>query len=108
MDPVLFEAVEAANEHQKRVLLRKVICRPRDGLDGSTVGVWGLAFKAGTDDMRESPAIPLIEGLLSGGARVSAHDPHAGDAGAGAIRVARHCWSMIRTAPRRTPTRWWW
>lgn len=76
MNPVLFEAVEAANEHQKTVLLRKVSAA-LGRLDGSTVGVWGLAFKAGTDDMRESPSIPLVEGLLAGGARVLAHDPHA-------------------------------
>jgi UDPglucose 6-dehydrogenase len=78
MDPMLFEAVEAANEHQKSVLLRKVSAA-LGRLDGLTVGVWGLAFKAGTDDMRESPAIPLVEGLLLGGARVTAHDPHAGE-----------------------------
>ncbi|HKP28915.1 MAG TPA: UDP-glucose/GDP-mannose dehydrogenase family protein [Gemmatimonadales bacterium] len=79
MDPVLFEAVEAANEHQKTVLLRKV-CSALGRLDGLTVAVWGLAFKAGTDDIRESPAIPLIHGLLERGARVVAHDPHAEDA----------------------------
>jgi UDPglucose 6-dehydrogenase len=41
------------------------------------VALWGLAFKAGTDDIRESPAIPLVEGLLQRGAQVTAHDPHA-------------------------------
>jgi len=76
MDPVLFEAVQSANEHQKGVLLRKV-STALGRLGGVTVGVWGLAFKAGTDDMRESPAIPLIEGLLAGGVQVVAHDPHA-------------------------------
>jgi UDPglucose 6-dehydrogenase len=69
--------VEAANEHQKTVLLRKV-SSALGRLDGVTVAVWGLAFKAGTDDMRGSPAIPLIDGLLEGNARVVAHDPHAG------------------------------
>jgi UDPglucose 6-dehydrogenase len=43
------------------------------------VALWGLAFKAETDDMRESPTIPLIEGLLSAGARVQVHDPKATD-----------------------------
>ena len=76
MDPVLFEAVEAANEHQKGVVLRKL--RSTVGpLDGLTVGVWGLAFKAGTDDIRESPALVTIDGLIHEGARVLAHDPHA-------------------------------
>jgi UDPglucose 6-dehydrogenase len=48
-------------------------------LSGKTVGLWGLAFKAETDDMRESPTIPLVEGLLAAGARVQAHDPKATD-----------------------------
>jgi UDPglucose 6-dehydrogenase len=46
-------------------------------LAGKTVALWGLAFKAETDDVRGSPAIPLVEGLLARGARVVAHDPHA-------------------------------
>jgi UDPglucose 6-dehydrogenase len=70
-------AVERANERQKRVLLEKT-CRVLGAdLDGRTVAVWGLAFKAETDDMRESPAIPLVEGLLAAGARVQVHDPRA-------------------------------
>jgi UDPglucose 6-dehydrogenase len=75
----LLEAVEKVNERQKRVLLEKIdrLLGPR--LAGHTIGVWGLAFKAETDDMRESPAIPLIEGLLERGATVLAHDPHAMD-----------------------------
>ncbi len=75
----LLEAVEKVNERQKRVLLEKIdrLLGPR--LEGHTIGVWGLAFKAETDDMRESPAIPLIEGLLERGATVLAHDPHAMD-----------------------------
>ena len=77
LEPVLFEAVELANEHQKKSLLRKVVATLGEDLRGVSVGVWGLAFKAGTDDMRESPAIPLVEGLLERGARVTAHDPHA-------------------------------
>jgi UDPglucose 6-dehydrogenase len=80
LDPVLFEAVEIANERQKRSVLRKVVAALGDNLAGLRIGVWGLAFKAGTDDMRESPAIPLIQGLLDRGARVSAHDPQAGAA----------------------------
>jgi UDPglucose 6-dehydrogenase len=48
-------------------------------LAGKVVGVWGLAFKAETDDMRESPAIPLVEGLLAAGARVQVHDPRAAE-----------------------------
>ena len=72
----LLAATEAVNDRQKLVLLRKTK-EALGGLSGKTVGVWGLAFKAETDDMRESPSIPLIEGLLAGGAKVQAHDPKA-------------------------------
>jgi UDPglucose 6-dehydrogenase len=73
----ILEAVERVNARQKRKLaamLREVLDRP---LAGASVAVWGLAFKAQTDDMRESPAIELIEELLAGGATVRAHDPEA-------------------------------
>jgi UDPglucose 6-dehydrogenase len=73
----VLEAVEAANARQKLVLLEKTRQRLGTDLRGKVVGVWGLAFKAETDDMRESPAIPLVEGLLAAGARVQAHDPRA-------------------------------
>ncbi|HXE56801.1 MAG TPA: UDP-glucose/GDP-mannose dehydrogenase family protein [Gemmatimonadales bacterium] len=76
MELDLLQAVEAVNERQKRVLLQKTE-RALGSLAGRTVGVWGLAFKAETDDMRESPAIPLVEGLVAAGARVQAHDPKA-------------------------------
>jgi UDPglucose 6-dehydrogenase len=73
----LFEAIETVNQRQKQVLLRKVDSAFGGALAGKTVALWGLAFKAETDDVRESPAIPLVEGLLARGARVVAHDPHA-------------------------------
>jgi UDPglucose 6-dehydrogenase len=73
----VLESVERVNDRQKLVLLEKLRAAFRDGLKGKTVGVWGLAFKAETDDMRESPSIPLIEGLLAAGATVRAHDPKA-------------------------------
>jgi UDPglucose 6-dehydrogenase len=77
MTPDLFAAVEAVNERQKRVLFGKVVAHLGADLTGQTVGLWGLAFKAGTDDMRESPAIPLVQALLDAGATVRAHDPQA-------------------------------
>jgi UDPglucose 6-dehydrogenase len=73
----LLESVEEVNERQKRTLLRKVLRELGDDLGGRNVAVWGLAFKAETDDMRESPSIPLVEGLLAAGARVRVHDPKA-------------------------------
>ena len=75
----ILEAVEAVNERQKQVLLRKLIQVLGPSLTNQTIAVWGLAFKAETDDMRESPAIPLVEGLLERGAAVRVHDPKALD-----------------------------
>jgi UDPglucose 6-dehydrogenase len=75
----VLKAVEDVNDAQKRVVLRKTLKYLGPDLRGKTVGIWGLAFKAETDDMRESPTIPLIEGLLEAGARVQAHDPKATD-----------------------------
>jgi UDPglucose 6-dehydrogenase len=75
----VLKAVEAVNECQKLVVLQKVLRYLGQDLTGKIVGLWGLAFKAETDDMRESPTIPLIEGLLSAGARVQSHDPKATD-----------------------------
>lgn len=73
----VLEAVERVNDRQKLVVLEKLRAGFGGQLKGRTVAVWGLAFKAETDDMRESPSIPLIEGLLTAGARVQAHDPKA-------------------------------
>jgi UDPglucose 6-dehydrogenase len=75
----VLKAVEQVNECQKRVVLEKALRYLGQDLKGKIVGIWGLAFKAETDDMRESPAIPLIEGLLAAGARVQTHDPKATD-----------------------------
>lgn len=83
MEPELFEAIESVNNRQKGVLLEKLRGCFRDGVRGHRFALWGLAFKAGTDDMRESPAIPLIDGLLGDGATVQAHDPKAEPAARG-------------------------
>ena len=73
----VLQAVEAANERQKRVLFDKLERRLGPALRGATVGVWGLAFKAETDDVRESPALVLIEQLLAARVQVRVHDPAA-------------------------------
>jgi UDPglucose 6-dehydrogenase len=75
----ILSAVEEVNEAQKRLFLEKVVGHFGDDLSGRTVAVWGLAFKPGTDDMRESPSIVLIDGLLERGAKVRGHDPAALD-----------------------------
>ncbi len=73
----ILAAVEAANERQKRVLFDKLARHFEGRLRGTTVAVWGLAFKAETDDVRESPALVLVEALLGAGATVRVHDPAA-------------------------------
>ncbi|NNC91852.1 MAG: UDP-glucose/GDP-mannose dehydrogenase family protein [Acidimicrobiia bacterium] len=80
----LLRGVIEVNELQRRRVLDKV--RAATDLDGATVGLWGLAFKAGTDDIRESPAVFLAEELMAAGATVQAFDPEAGHV-EGVIRV---------------------
>ena len=71
----LLRAVDRVNETQKGLLLEKVRAHFRGRLAGLALAVWGLAFKARTDDVRESPALRVIDGLLEAGARVRAFDP---------------------------------
>ena len=77
----VLDAVEEANERQKRRLFEKLELALSGNLRGSHIAVWGLAFKPNTDDMREAPALVLIEALLAAGATVAAHDPAAMDEG---------------------------
>jgi UDPglucose 6-dehydrogenase len=72
-------AVESTNERQKRLLLKKLRRALGDELKGKRVAVWGLAFKAGTDDMREAASLTLIEALLAENVAICAHDPAAMD-----------------------------
>src|SRR5256885_9533001 len=71
----VLESVEAAHERPKRVLYEKLARHFGGKLRNVAVAVWGLAFKAETDDVRESPALVLAEQLLEAGAPVRAHDP---------------------------------
>jgi len=73
----LLNAVEEVNETQKRLLVEKVVRRFGEKLDGRRFAIWGLAFKPRTDDMREAPAIVIIDELLKRGAAIEAHDPEA-------------------------------
>ncbi|MEW5742466.1 MAG: UDP-glucose/GDP-mannose dehydrogenase family protein [Myxococcota bacterium] len=72
----LLAAVEATNERQKKSLVEKAV-KHFGSLAGRRFAVWGLSFKPRTDDLREAPALALIEGLLSHGAQVCAFDPVA-------------------------------
>ena len=71
------EAVDKANEKQKRILGERVLAHFGGKLDGKRIAVWGLAFKPETDDIRESPALVLIEQLRAAGATVTGYDPEA-------------------------------
>ena len=79
----ILQTVQAANDRQKRVLFDKLRRHFDDEVRGRTVAVWGLAFKAETDDVRESPALALVDLLLQDGATVRVHDPAA-------LATARH------------------
>jgi UDPglucose 6-dehydrogenase len=74
----VLSGVHAANERQKLRAAEKARALVGGSFAGRTVAVWGLAFKAQTDDMRESPALTLIDAVLREGGKVVAHDPEAG------------------------------
>jgi UDPglucose 6-dehydrogenase len=73
----ILQAVEEVNGDQKTVLFRKLLKQYDRDLNGKRIALWGLAFKPETDDMREAPALVLIELLLEAGCRVTAYDPVA-------------------------------
>jgi UDPglucose 6-dehydrogenase len=73
----LAAATHRVNERQRGVLTRKLRSRFNDGLRGRRIAVWGTSFKPSTDDVRESPAITLIDNLVAEGACVVVHDPQA-------------------------------
>lgn len=73
----ILDAVEAANDAQKAVLVGKIVREFGDDLAGRHFALWGLAFKPNTDDMREAPSRVIIDGLLARGATVTAYDPVA-------------------------------
>ena len=77
LPPSMMEAVDRVNERQKRVLAEKVRRHYGAALKEKTLAVWGLAFKPRTDDVREAPALALIEALLAEGVRLRVHDPEA-------------------------------
>jgi UDPglucose 6-dehydrogenase len=76
-EPKLLDSVEAVNKAQKEVLPTKILRHFGGTLSGKTFAVWGLAFKPGTDDMREAPSRVLLDTLWKQGAKVRAYDPAA-------------------------------
>ena len=73
----LITAVENVNDAQKFVISQKIVKRFGEDLTGLTFGLWGLAFKPGTDDMREAPAIYVVKELVKRGAKINTYDPKA-------------------------------
>jgi UDPglucose 6-dehydrogenase len=73
----VLESVESVNGRQKHRVAEKVALALGPHLKGARIAIWGLAFKANTDDMRESPALTAIDDLIGAGARIVAHDPVA-------------------------------
>ena len=76
-NPKLISSVEAVNHEQKTILAKKIVSEFGEDLSTISVGIWGLSFKPGTDDMREAPAIYLIRELSEKGATIKAYDPKA-------------------------------
>jgi len=79
VEPSILDAVDAVNNRQKHVLMQKIDKHFEGDLEGKTIAVWGLAFKPRTDDIREAPALVLIDHLLKRGVHVQVHDPEAMD-----------------------------
>jgi UDPglucose 6-dehydrogenase len=79
VEPLMLAAVEAVNTRQKTILLAKIVEHFGGQLAGRTMAVWGLAFKPRTDDIREAPALALIDRLLEMGVHLQVHDPEALD-----------------------------
>jgi len=77
LDAMVLDAVERRNDQQKHRLFEKITDKFGSDLSGLTFALWGLAFKPGTDDMREAPSLVLIRELIAAGARIQAHDPVA-------------------------------
>ncbi|MDR1659548.1 MAG: UDP-glucose/GDP-mannose dehydrogenase family protein [Desulfovibrio sp.] len=80
VEPLLLNAVEAVNARQKQSMALRIqeYFEPRGGVEGKILALWGLAFKANTDDMREAASISIIAGLTGRGMKVRAFDPVAG------------------------------
>lgn len=107
-EPKLLHAVESRNQAQQRVLFEKITRHFGPDLSKRTFGLWGLAFKPGTDDMREAPSVVLLRELFAAGAKVKAYDPAAMDAArrdlspqwfaAGQLQLVDHQYDAIRGA----------
>lgn len=99
--PKIIESVDIVNQEQRKVFYKK-ISRHFKSLKNRKIAVWGLAFKPRTDDMRDAPAITIINNLLGDGATVSAHDPKANATAKtifnDTIEYADDCYAVLENA----------
>lgn len=91
----LLQAVEEVNQNQRQVLLEKIKALVPD-LGKATIGIWGLAFKPESDDMREAPSITLIQQLQGSGARIKAYDPVAESNAKKILKEVEYCESPLK------------
>jgi UDPglucose 6-dehydrogenase len=98
----ILEAVNRVNDRQKAILADKMIAHFGERLAGRTIALWGLAFKPGTDDTREAPALTIIDRLLAAGATVHGHDPVANSVIAARygdkVKLFEHNYEAVRGA----------
>jgi len=93
----ILQAVEAVNQRQKSLLVRKLRKILGGALKGRSFALWGLAFKPNTDDLREAPSRVIVDELLAAGARVRAYDPIAMEAAA-QLYTGRENFTLVRDA----------
>lgn len=75
----ILKAIDEINNRQKLIMVDKILAHNKNNIKGKTFTVWGLSYKPRTDDLREAPALTIIEKLLSYGAKINAYDPVASD-----------------------------
>ncbi|HMQ80339.1 MAG TPA: UDP-glucose/GDP-mannose dehydrogenase family protein [Ignavibacteria bacterium] len=75
----ILKAIDEINNRQKLIMVDKILAHNKNNIKGKTFTVWGLSYKPRTDDLREAPALTIIEKLLSFGAKINAYDPVASD-----------------------------
>lgn len=76
-EPTVLHAVEARNQQQKQLLAKKLTAKFGENLTGVHIGIWGLAFKPETDDIREASSVAFLQDIIARGAKVKAYDPAA-------------------------------
>ncbi len=87
----IVEATVAVNDSRKRAMGRKIIAAMGGDVRGKTVGILGLTFKPNTDDMRDAPALAIVQALIDGGAEVKAYDPEGMDLAAPMMPAVTMC-----------------